>query len=63
MRSSKLIMKSNAQKQMAKFSLGCKFHDINYFEIDFIFYALEVIVERKKLVEDHQFNSILSCLE
>jgi hypothetical protein len=35
MRSSKLIMKSNAQKQMGIFDFGCKFHDLNHFELFF----------------------------
>ena len=35
MRSSKLIIKDNAQNQMAKFGSGCNFHDLNYFELDF----------------------------
>ena len=35
MRSSKLIIKSNAQKQMARFGFGRKYHDLNYFELEF----------------------------
>ena len=30
MRSSKLIINNNAQKQMAKYGFGHKFHDLNY---------------------------------
>ena len=36
MRSSNFITKSNAQKQMARFGFGCKFHDLNYFELDYL---------------------------
>ena len=50
MRSSKFITKSNAQKQMARFGFGCKFHDLNYFELDYLqilwnHYTLEVIIK------------------
>ena len=30
--SSKCNIKSNAQKKMARFDFGCKFHDLNYVE-------------------------------
>ena len=33
MRSSKLIIKRNAQKKMARSSSGRKCHDLNYFEL------------------------------
>ena len=48
-RSWKLIIKSNAQKQTAKSGVEHKFHDLNYFElylfiqIPWIHYTLEVI--------------------
>ena len=35
MRFSKLIIKSIAQKGMAKFGYGHKFHDLKYFEVYF----------------------------
>ena len=35
MRFSKRIIKSNAQKQMARFGIGCKIHDLNSFEFNF----------------------------
>jgi hypothetical protein len=43
MRSPKLIIKNDAQKQMAKSSFGRKFHDLKYFEVGF-FTFLEVII-------------------
>ena len=38
MRASKLIIKSNAQKEMAKSDFGCRFHDLNYFELKWFFF-------------------------
>ena len=38
MRASKLIIKSNAQKEMAKSGFGCRFHDLNYFELKWFFF-------------------------
>ena len=35
MRSSELIMKSNAQKQIPRFDFGDKFYDLNHFELVF----------------------------
>jgi hypothetical protein len=51
MRSSKLIIRSNAQKQMARLGFGHKFHDRKYFKLEFFFhipwihYTLEVIIK------------------
>ena len=51
MRSSKLIINNNAQKQMGKYGFGHKFHDLNYFELSlfiqlpWIHYTLEVIIK------------------
>ena len=45
MRSSKLIFKSNPRKQMARSSFDCNFHDLNYFELDFLFIFLEFIID------------------
>ena len=36
MRSSRLIIESNAQKQMARFDFERKFHDLDYFELEFL---------------------------
>ena len=33
MRSSRIIIKNNAQKVMAEFSFGRRFHDFEYFEV------------------------------
>ena len=65
MRSSKLIIKDNAQNQMAKFGFGRNFHDLNYFELDsFFFIFVEFIIQSRSssnnFVEIHQFNPILS---
>ena len=37
MRSSQLIIKSDAQKQMAKSSSGCKLHDLKYSKVGLYF--------------------------
>jgi hypothetical protein len=34
MRSKELIIKSNAQKQMARFDFGYRLHDLNLFELN-----------------------------
>ena len=50
MRSSKLVIKSDAQKQMAKFGFGYKFHSLKYVELGISFpicsihYKLEGII-------------------
>ena len=41
MRSSKLILKSIAQKVMSKFGFARRFHDLKYFEVGFFFIFLE----------------------
>ena len=41
MRSSKLIIKSDVEKAMAKYGFGRKFHDLKYFEVGFFFVFLE----------------------
>jgi hypothetical protein len=33
-----LIIKSDAQKQMVEYGLGCKFHVLNYFEFGIFFH-------------------------
>ena len=38
LRSSILIIKSGAQKQMIEFEFGRRFHDLNYFEVGFFFH-------------------------
>jgi hypothetical protein len=38
MRSSKLIITSNAQEQMVRSGFGRKFHDLNNFELDLFFH-------------------------
>ena len=43
MRSSKFIIKSIAQKAMAKFGFRCRFHDLKYFEVGFFFIFVEFI--------------------
>ena len=47
MRSSKLILKSNAKNQMVRFDFGRKFQDLKYFElyISCIHYTIKVIVK------------------
>ena len=43
MRTSKLIIKINTQKQMATYGFGHKFHDLNYFEFYFFLIFLEFL--------------------
>jgi hypothetical protein len=63
LRSSKLINKSDAQKQMIEPSFGCKFHDLVYFKGGCFFIFLEFIIHFKvlsqKIIENHQFNVLL----
>ena len=63
MRSSKLIIESNAQKQMIRSSFGRKCHDLSYFELDFSFTLLEFITHSRStsnfILENHQSNVIL----
>ena len=65
MRSSKLIIKSTAQKVMAKSSFECRFHDLKYFKVGYFFMFLEFTLNLRaslqKFVEKHQFYVILSC--
>ena len=35
MPSSKVIITRDVQKEMAKFGLGCKFHDLEYFKFSY----------------------------
>jgi hypothetical protein len=39
-KSSILIIKSDAQKQLAEFAFGRRFHDLNYFEVGIFFHIL-----------------------
>ena len=46
LRSSKLSIARDAQKQMIEFGFGCRFHDLNYFEVGiFITYSLNYLLE------------------
>ena len=47
MRSSKHIIKSIAQKVMANFGLGHRFHDLQYFEVGIWVIFLEAIINLK----------------
>ena len=38
LRSSILIIKSDAQKQMVESGFGCRFHDVKYFEVEIFFH-------------------------
>jgi hypothetical protein len=35
LRSSILSIKSDAEKQVVEYGFGCRFHDLNYFEVEF----------------------------
>ena len=43
MRSTKLIIIGIAQKVMAKFGFGPRFHDLEYFEVGFFSYSLNLL--------------------
>ena len=59
MRSSELIIKS--QKQMSRSSFEHKFHELNYFELEFFSQFLEFIIHLTSssniFVNNNQFNS------
>jgi hypothetical protein len=61
----KLITKSNAQKQIIRCSFGRKFHDLEYFELDF-FMFLEINLQLRSIsnniLGNHDINVILSVL-
>ena len=67
MTSSKLIIKSIAQKVMAKFGFGRKFHDLKYLEFGIFFLILEFIINLREtiqiFVKKNQFDVILSCFK
>ena len=49
MRSSKLVIESDAQKKMAKSRSGCKFHDLKYFNIKFYIFLKIIILLRASI--------------
>jgi hypothetical protein len=63
LRSSILIIRSDAQNLIVKSCFGCRCYDLNYFEVGIFFhipwihYSLESIITN--FVENHQFNVIL----
>lgn len=65
MRSSKLIIKSNAHNVMTKSSFGHRFHDPKYIEVGFFFleFILNLRAPSQKIVERHQFDVISSYFE
>ena len=67
LRSSKLIIKSDAQKRMVELGFGCRFHDLKYFKVGIFFMFLEFIIyfraSSQIFVKYHQFNVILSYLK
>ena len=68
MRSSKLIVESDAQKVIAKFGFGHRFHDLKYFEVGFFFHVCWIPNKLEGhhcrfFVENYQFNIIWSCFK
>jgi hypothetical protein len=55
MRSSKLIIESSVQKQMARFGFGRKFHDLDYFEIDFFFHIPGIHSKVQVIIKFYNF--------
>ena len=47
MRSSKLIIRNNAQKVMAKSGFGRRFHDLKYIEVGFLYIFLEFTINAR----------------
>ena len=47
MRSCKLVIKSNARKQMAKFGFGCKFQSLYMMNLESCFLFVEFIINLK----------------
>jgi hypothetical protein len=47
MRTSNFIIISIAQRVMGKYGFGCRFHDLEYFEVGNIFIFLEFIINLK----------------
>lgn len=70
MRSSKLIIESNARQRMPRFGFGHKFYDLNYFEtfsnIPLIHYTYEVIKKNYRKSSSqckyYMFQTILTII-
>ena len=52
MRSSKNVIKSGAQMQIAKFGFGRKFHDLKYCKVGFFFIFLEFIIHLREPLQN-----------
>ena len=52
MRSSKFVIRSDAQKVMAKLGVGCRFHDLKYFEVVLFFIFLKFFVKLKVALQE-----------
>ena len=52
------------KKQMPRSSFGRKFHDLNYFDLDFFSYFLNSFIHLRSssniLIENRQFNKMLT---
>ena len=51
MTSSKVFIKSNAQKEMTNSSFGRKFHDLQHFVLDLFFISLKFIINSRESYE------------
>ena len=64
MTSSKLITKSDAQKQMVEYSFGLKYHDPKCFEVGvflmFLEFNINLRASSQNFVENHRFDVVLS---
>ena len=64
----KINIKRDTPKQMVECTIGCGFHDLQYFEVEVIplsfFIFLELIIDLRmtsqNFEKDHQFNVIVS---
>ena len=62
MRSSNFIIKSVAQKVMAKFGFDEDFHGLKYLEVGVFFMFLESIIKLRAPLHKHQSNVIYHIL-
>jgi hypothetical protein len=72
MRFSKPIIKSTTQKVMASYGFKCRFHDLEYLEVGFLFFIifsifLELIINLRaplqKFIENINSNVNLPCFK
>lgn len=63
-----VIIECTAQKVMVKYGYGCKFHDLKYFEVGFLFTFLAFVINLRApiqffFVKKYQSNVIYHVLK